>query len=91
MTGKEIHMTFLEKLEREHPEFIGEKFPGGVAICPEDCGYEKSTHCGAMTTGKFDTSACMACWGREVPEKTDFHANDAAMARNDEEGGGGHG
>lgn len=85
-------MTFLEKLEREHPEFIGEKFPGGVAICPEDCGYEKSTPCGAMTeNGTFDPTACMACWNREVPEKTDCHTNAAAMARNDEEGGGGHG
>lgn len=84
-------MTFLEKLEREHPEFIGEKFPGGVAICPEDCGYEKSSHCGAMTAGVFDAAACMACWGREVPEKTGCHANAAATARNGEKGGGGHG
>lgn len=78
-------MTFLEKLEREHPEFIGEKFPGGVALCPEDCGYEKSTPCGAMTeNGTFVPTACMACWNREAPgEKTDCHANAAALARND--------
>ena len=66
--GKGVHMTFLDRLRQEHPEFIGEKFPGGVAICPEDCGYEKSTPCGAMTVGEFDASACMACWEREVPD-----------------------
>lgn len=62
-------MTFLQKLEKEHPEFIGEKFPGGVAICPEDCGYEKNTPCAAMTaSGPFNAEACMGCWSREVPD-----------------------
>ncbi len=37
--------SFLEKLEREHPEFIGDHYPGGFSICPVDIGYEERTDC----------------------------------------------
>ena len=84
-------MTFLDRLRKEHPEFIGEKFPGGVAICPEDCGYEKSTPCGAMTVGAFDASACMACWEREAPDTSSAAAAAPSPKGEGREGGGGHG
>ena len=61
-------MTFLERLEKEHPDFIGSRYPGGVALCPEDCGYEKRSPCEAMAGGSFDPSACLRCWGREVED-----------------------
>ena len=35
--------TMLDRLEREHPEFIGDEYPGGFAICPVDVGYERAT------------------------------------------------
>ena len=59
-------MTFLERLEREHPDFIGNRYPGGVALCPEDCGYEKRSPCEAMAGGSFDPSACLRCWNRQA-------------------------
>lgn len=59
-------MTFLERLEKENPDFIGSRYPGGVALCPEDCGYEKHSPCEAMTGGSFDPSACLRCWNREA-------------------------
>lgn len=60
-------MTYLEKLQKEHPEFLGEKYPGGVAICPEDVGYETNTVCRAMQPGgAFDPAVCLDCWSREA-------------------------
>ena len=59
-------MTFLERLEKEHPDFIGSRYPGGVALCPEDCGYEKRSPCEAMAGGSFDPSACLRCWNRQA-------------------------
>lgn len=62
-------MTYLEKLRQEHPEFLGGKYPGGVAICPEDVGYEATTPCRAMQPGEaYDPSVCMECWNREAPD-----------------------
>ena len=56
----------MERLEKENPDFIGSRYPGGVALCPEDCGYEKRSPCEAMAGGSFDPSACMRCWNRQA-------------------------
>lgn len=63
-------MTMLEKLQMEHPEFIGQQFPGGVAICPEDVGYEDISDtcigCGFDTASKEYADICRRCWEREL-------------------------
>lgn len=83
-------MTFLDKLRKEHPEFVNEKYPGGVALCPEDCGYEEKSVCAAMESGQFNPAACMECWDREIgEERTDCHTGAAALVRNDGEAEGG--
>ena len=58
-------MTMLDKLREEHPEFIGDQFEGGVALCPCDAGYEKETVCHGLKTGEITSEACLKCWNRE--------------------------
>lgn len=84
-------MTFLEKLKAELTEAQAER--AVKCACPSDFwpGSEGGEPCLRGEPTGTDFEACRACWGREAPEKTDCHANAAAMARNDEEGGGGHG
>ena len=41
--------TMLDRLRREHPEEIGDEFPGGVRLCPEDLGYEPETVCATQS------------------------------------------
>ena len=84
-------MTFLERLEKEHPDFIGSRYPGGVALCPEDCGYEKRSPCEAMAGGSFDPSACLRCWGRENPSVTAEDGGDSSPCGGARKGGGGDG
>ena len=86
-------MTFLERLEKEHPDFIGSRYPGGVALCPEDCGYEKRSPCEAMARGSFDPSACLRCWGREAEEPSQAlrASSPKGGAKDAEEKGGGDG
>jgi hypothetical protein len=86
----------LERLEREHPDFIGSRYPGGVALCPEDCGYEKRSPCEAMAGGSFDPSACLRCWGREAEEAEEPSqalraSSPRGGAKDAEEKGGGDG
>ena len=62
--------TFFERLEREHPEFIGDEYPGGFAICPVDVGYERVTDCPwANKEAPWDTvsqAGCYECWNRQI-------------------------
>ena len=65
--------TMLDRLRREHPEEIGDQFPGGVRLCPEDLGYEPETACEYFREqakgGKtIDKAICMKCWDRPFPE-----------------------
>lgn len=55
-------MTYFERLEMEHPEFIGPQYMGGVALCPADAGYEETSPCLYA-----DPSGCYACWSRTIP------------------------
>lgn len=54
-------MTFREKLKREHPENVDERYYiGGCNRCPKDYGYEdNSPNCLIMK--------CSECWNREIP------------------------
>ena len=65
--------TMLDRLRREHPEEIGDQFPGGVRLCPEDLGYEPETACEyfreqAKDGKTIDKAICMKCWDRPFPE-----------------------
>ena len=61
-------MTFIERLEREHPEFIGPQYLGGVALCPADAGYEETSPCPIAHGGLPDNpAACYGCWHRTIP------------------------
>lgn len=58
-------MTLREKLKKEHPEAISDRFVGGCEGCPDHYGYAKRpTYCnGAENTG------CTECWNREMEDK----------------------
>lgn len=65
--------TMLDRLRREHPEEIGEQFPGGVRLCPEDLGYEERTECRYLRSLKdqdrpLGPTTCLKCWDRPFPE-----------------------
>lgn len=61
-------MTYFEKLEQEHPDFIGPQYPGGVALCPDEAGYEKVSPCPVNQRIPVPTQAnCYACWRRTIP------------------------
>lgn len=53
-------MTFKEKLAKEHPESVAEKFQGGCDGCPHKYGYEERWDCSGVP--------CDVCWNREMPE-----------------------
>lgn len=55
-------MTFKERLQRELPTFVNEKWWGGCKSCPDSYGYEDYSECDG-TGGN-----CEACWNREIPE-----------------------
>lgn len=66
--------TMLDRLRREHPEEIGDQFPGGVRLCPEDLGYETETVCEyfldqAKDGMELDKAVCLKCWDRPFPEE----------------------
>lgn len=62
-------MTFREKLQQEHPQFLGSGFRGGCRGCPVNFGYE-SGYCGGECDGTDRSDEiCRACWDREMPEK----------------------
>ena len=60
-------MTFREKLEKEHPEEVDKRYPGGCFGCPKNYGYEDRIP--AYICGWSDVSLetkCAKCWNREV-------------------------
>ena len=61
-------MTCREKAKIEHPEWVDDRFEGGVAHCPETYGYlEDPDYC----CNFWDKSRCNRCWNREIPEEKD--------------------
>ena len=59
-------MTCREKLQLEHPEFVGDFYDAGCNGCPHHYGYLPIPDgCGS---GGWDGITCTACWDREIPE-----------------------
>lgn len=56
-------MTFREKLQKEHPEWINEDCLGGCDGCPSDYGYEKK---GKKRCVSYEKK-CRKCWDRAIP------------------------
>ncbi|RZT02929.1 hypothetical protein [Cuneatibacter caecimuris] len=58
-------MTYKEKLQQEHPDYVDKKYSGGCLLCPYSYGYESSENSEhACLKLKGD---CEACWNREIP------------------------
>lgn len=67
-------MTFREKLEKEHPDYVDDKFQGGCRECPYSYGYETwNDHKQPCADERFRVGECRcrACWNREIPEVDD--------------------
>lgn len=62
-------MTFKEKLQKEHPEFVGPMWISGCHKCPFNYGYEPKDR------KPCDRMDCYECWNREIPEPTGFVTN----------------
>ena len=54
-------MTFKEKLNRDNPRLINDKFIGGCLGCPHDYGYEPEQK--QRVCSEHD---CYDCWNREM-------------------------
>ena len=54
-------MTFRERLQKEHPDFVGAEFVGGCRGCPSGYGYEAERGC-----CNANDIRCAACWDREI-------------------------
>lgn len=62
--------TMLDELRRIDPGSIGDKFPGGVRLCPEDIGFPQTEVCEFFRQNKKnDRETCLKCWDRPIPEK----------------------
>ena len=60
-------MTCREKLKMEHPDKVGNEFPGGCVFCPSSYGYlDDPLECNTLNCGGSDL--CSKCWDREIPE-----------------------
>lgn len=65
-------MKFREKLQKEHPDRIGEVYCGDCEGCPCDYGYEEWNGCPDLQISDADAekygsfAICHACWNREV-------------------------
>lgn len=62
-------MTFREKLQREHPEYVDSKWFGGCKSCPAIYGYEAfcESEKNCVPNGG---RGCEYCWNREIPTKS---------------------
>lgn len=56
-------MTFKEKLQKEHPEYVDKQYCAGCKGCPHNYGYEEKES--ASTFCK--RTNCTECWNREMP------------------------
>jgi hypothetical protein len=57
-------MTCREKLKREHPNEINERYSGGCTKCPADyCYLDDPSYCDHGVTNAI----CTKCWDREIP------------------------
>lgn len=54
-------MTCREKLMKEHPEKVGDKYNGGCSLCPSEYGYLDNPK---WCNPKYN---CARCWNREIP------------------------
>lgn len=68
-------MTYKEKLQEEHPEFVGKNFVGGCRFCPETFGYEKEMPLicklpikSLKQDAAVQENRCRKCWEREIEE-----------------------
>lgn len=59
-------MTFKEKLQQEHPNYVGERYEGGCRLCPYIYGYESREN--LLSVCRKRKGKCEACWDREIPE-----------------------
>ena len=59
-------MTFLEKLQMEHPEKIGKEYFGWCKGCPFTYGYEET--CPSSCPDNINKEDCKKCWNREMPD-----------------------
>lgn len=60
-------MTFREKLKRERPEYVDDKYVGGCFACPHTYRYEQVRDDFVLCwLGEF---ICKECWDREIPEE----------------------
>ena len=68
-------MTFREKIQRAHPNYVHKGYCGGVSGCPSDFDYENENE--SLCVGHLDPSRkkCTKCWGREVPTTLDAKKN----------------
>lgn len=64
-------MTFKERLAKQHPKLVSNKFIGGCDGCPYDFGYEKKETAPCLISGKTvcGWDDCAACWAREIPKE----------------------
>lgn len=59
-------MTFREKLELEHPEYVNDTYIGGCRACPDCYGYIDEDDERLNCEGVSDSN-CTKCWDMEVP------------------------
>lgn len=55
-------MTYREKLQKEHPERVDEKYVGGCACCPDFYGYRQPNR---KTCDQY--KSCKECWDSHIP------------------------
>lgn len=65
-------MTFRERVQKEHPGAMNDRFFGGVYGCPCSYGYEELKSCTDYDKPEF----CRKCWDREMPESNGLSANE---------------
>lgn len=59
-------MTFRERLRKDHPELVNEKFEGGCSGCPNDFDYEGRSECERVS------GICRVCWDREMSKTNEI-------------------
>lgn len=63
-------MTYREKLKKDHPDYVNEKFTGGCCGCPYN--YYKNTKipkgC-SLGTERENKELCLECWNQEMEDE----------------------